>query len=485
MGIERRVALKTVRGSRLINAEYPDLLKDESSLSGGNCQLIAWPENQAEASAYMKECFEDSVPLTISGKRTGIVGGAVPMGGALLSTSLMKGIEATENPCVVTVGAAETLDSVSQFLKKHKPDCFYPPDPTETTASIGGTVATDASGAGSYRYGSTRKWIRRISVILPSGKPLDITRGDYRFKQGVLNHPSLGLVVLPSLEKQQPRKNAAGLFINPEMDLIDLFIGSEGRLGLIAEADLILYEVPYSVVSFAVFCSEQQFWNLREDLMNTDLKVRELEAMVEPCLSFLSKYTGQTFTETGSWVLVTSIEVASENELDTVLETLDMMLEQRGVSPGNTRGGFDAAERHNLKEFRHQLPETVNRLISVASLKNKHIHKVSTDTAVAPEKLQSYYRCMKSILEDSQVQHVVFGHSGQGHLHANLIPENDDELSRAERAVELIAAKAVEFGGTVSAEHGTGKLKTSLLKLMYSEDELSRIDLLVHRISGC
>jgi len=477
--------VKTVKGTRLIRNEYPDLLKDESSLSGGNCQLAAWPESLCDAASFIKECAEDTVPLTISGERTGITGGAVPMGGAVVSTNLMKGIRNTHKAHVITVGAGETLNSVLDFCTKEKPGFFYPPDPTETSASIGGTIATDASGAGSYLYGSTRNWISRIVMILPSGKQLEISRGDYFFRKGRLNHPVLGSVTLPSLSRPQPTKNAAGLYIKPDMDLVDLFIGSEGKLGLVAEADLILEKKPHAITSFAVFCSEKQFWELRNDLMNTKLRVRELEVLAEPCLSFLQKNTGQTFTETGDWVLVTSIEASSEEELDTVLESLDVLLEGRGVSPDNTWGGFDSVQRKKLKEFRHLVPETVNRIISTLSAGNRKIHKISTDTAVRPVDLQNYYAIMRKILEDSGVQYIVFGHSGQGHLHANLIPVDTEELEKAMKAVELIAAEAVNLGGTVSAEHGTGKLKAPLLKLMYSEQELSEMSLLVQDISLC
>ena len=477
--------MKSIKGTHFIQEEHPELLKDESSLSGGNCQTAAWPKQSAEAVEYLKECFEDCVPVTMSGARTGITGGAVPMGGAVLSTDLLKGILPTSRADIIRVQAGETLDSVYEFCKTDKPDLFYPPDPTETTASIGGTIATDASGAGSYRFGSTRKWIDRVKILLPSGTDITIKRGDYQFSKGKLNHPVLGVIQLPELVKQQPVKNAAGLHIDPGMDLIDLFIGSEGKLGLILEADLKLCTKSYAVVSFAVFCNENQFWELRSDLINSNLPVRELEAMAYPCLPFLSENTGRTFPEPGDWVLFTSIDAGSEDELDTVLETLELILEEKGISPDNTWGGFDRKEHERLKELRHLLPETVNRVISGLSSKNSRIHKISTDTAVHSERLRDYYSTMKTILLNSGVEHVVFGHSGQGHLHANLIPRDNFQLGKAERAVELIALEAVKLGGTVSAEHGTGKLKAPLLRLMYSRKELDDMNLLVERICGC
>lgn len=477
--------MKSAKGTHFIQDQYPDLLKDESSLSGGNCQTAAWPANITESVEYLQECCEDRVPLTISGARTGIAGGAVPIGGAVLSTDQLKGIAPTSAANIIRVQAGETLDSIQEYCKSEKPDLFYPPDPTETTASIGGTIATDASGAASYRFGSTRNWINRLKIVLPSGTVITVKRGDYKFNQGKLRHPLLGLLDLPRLNKPQPVKNAAGLHIVPGMDLIDLFIGSEGKLGLILESDLILARKPHSVASFAVFCTEDQFWELREDLINSDLPLRELEVIAAPSLSFLSRNTEKTFPDHGNWVLFTSIDVSSEEDLDVTLETLEMLLDEQGISSDNTWGGFDEMEIKRLKEFRHLLPETVNRIISGLSAENNRIHKISTDTAVDPDLLRQYYGTMKSILEHTGVEHVVFGHSGQGHLHANLIPKNSNQLERSEKAVELIAAEAVKLGGTVSAEHGTGKLKAPLLRLMYSRQELGDMDRLVKEISNC
>ncbi len=470
--------MKSIRGTHFIQKEHPELLKDESSLSGGNCQCAAWPVNGKEAAGFIRECSEDRVQLTISGARTGIAGGAVPMGGAVLSTERLLGIHETETPGKIRVMCGETLDSVDEYCRINKPGYFYPPDPTETTASIGGTIATDASGSSSYMYGSTRKWIDEIEVILPGGKLLEIRRGQHRFTRGRLMHPELGLLVLPSLSKPQPPKNAAGLYVKPDMDLIDLFIGSEGELGLISSAELILAKKPHSVASLAIFCNEDQFWDLRTDLMNTALPVRELEAMVPPCLEFLAGNTGHTVHPPGEWVLITSIEAYSEDDLDLVLETLSVLLEEKGISPDNTWGGFDENERKKLKEFRHLLPETINRIISGLSMNDESIHKISSDTAVSPEKLREYHSYMDKVLRDTEVEHVVFGHCGQGHLHANLIPKNRRELDASERATELLAQRAVLLGGTVSAEHGTGRLKKHLLKLMYSQNELEETELL-------
>ena len=470
--------MKTITGTHQIRREHPELLRDESSLSGGNCQAAAWPENDRDSTEFFRECSEDAVTVTVSGARTGIAGGAVPMGGAVLSTEKLRGILPGRSENIIRVKAGETLDSVSEYCSRNRKGWFYPPDPTETTASIGGTVATNASGASSYRYGSTRNWIDRVSVVLPSGTQLAIKRGEYSFHGNNLYHPVLGKLTLPALRIQQPPKNTAGLFIRPGMDIIDLFIGSQGELGLITEADLILHREPHAIASFAVFCNEKQFWQLRNDLLVSRFAVRELEAMVPPCIKFLRDNAGFASRTEDQWVLITSIEASTEEELDSILEALDLLLEDRGISPDSTWGGFDCSEREKLKEFRHLLPETVNRIISGRNAEIAEIHKVSTDSAVSRDKLKAHYDYMKKELDDSGIDHVIFGHCGQGHLHANLIPQSIREQRDSEKILELVSQNAVSYGGTVSAEHGAGKIKESLLRLMYSQNEMEHMELL-------
>ena len=474
--------MKEIRGTRHIAEEYPDILKDESSLSGGSCQVAVWPETIEEVSNFLRECREDLVPVTVSGARTGVAGGAVPMGGALLSTERLRGLGSGEGPGTLKAMAGETIEGIRSYCGENLPDHFYPPDPTEATASLGGTLATDASGSSSYRYGSTRKWVKALDVVLPGGTPLKVRRGEHRFRKGRLSHPVLGKIQLPCIERPRFPKNAAGLFIEPGMDLIDLFIGSEGELGVICSAELSLTQAPYAVASLAVFCGEEQFWELRRDLMESSLPVRELEAMLPPCLDFLNENHGAFAHPPGDWVLITSIEAEGEDDLDRILETLDVMLSERGVSPDSTWGGFDEAERERLREFRHSLPETVNRIVARNAAGNPSIHKISTDTAVPPKLLREYHGQMMEVLQGTGVPHVVFGHAGQGHLHANLLPKNDDELQASERAVELLARRAVLLGGTVSAEHGTGRLKKHLLECMYSQKELQGMELLKERL---
>ncbi|MBN2587600.1 MAG: FAD-binding oxidoreductase, partial [Candidatus Fermentibacteraceae bacterium] len=382
----------------------------------------------------------------------------------------------------VRAGAGLTLEELRKFLSSASGgDMFYPPDPTEETASAGGTVSTDASGSDSFMYGSTRHWVEALKVVLPSGDLLGLRRGQHLFSGLSCAHPFLGTITLPSLRRQQPPKNAAGYHMNPDMDLIDLFIGSEGTLGLIAEAELKLAPEPAHIIDLAVFPSDgSSFWDLYEKLLHPGpgLRLRALEMMDGGCIRFLREHPGElpATPEGAEFVLLLRAEAGSDDEMENALVVLDGILVECGVDPDDSWGGFEPPERKKMKDFRHALPESVNHRIAELRREFPGIHKFGSDGAVPPERLREYYGTCRGILEERRLPFLVFGHAGQGHIHANAIPENPDGLLRAEEAMRLIAAAAVDMGGTISAEHGLGRLKLPYLPLMYSEEEIEGME---------
>ena len=136
-----------------------------------------------------------------------------------------------------------TLEEIESAVKKE--GLLYPPDPTEKSATIGGNVSTNAAGGRSYRFGPTRNYIRRLKIILPSGTGLNIKRG--LFYAGESSEFELPHTKLRVPNYRMPDvKNAAGYFSKPGMDLIDLFIGHEGTLGIISEVEIALAQVDYA-----------------------------------------------------------------------------------------------------------------------------------------------------------------------------------------------------------------------------------------------
>ena len=469
--------MRKVTGRTDIEEICSDLLEDESSFSGSWCEAAAWPENIDDAIEYAAECRSAGLPLTLSGGLTGIAAGALPDGGAVLSASMIKDIS-LDGP-LVRAGAGVTVEELRAFLGTEMPGSFYPPDPTEETASLGGTVATDASGSDSYLYGSTRHWIRRLELLLPGGRKLLLERGEYGFAEDMTcRHPEIGLLTLPVLRRSQPPKNAAGYWLHPGMDLIDLFIGSEGTLGLVTTVWIEPAPRPMHTMDLAVFPTDREaFWSLFGRLTGGDhgMRVRAVEMMDDRCMGFIARHPGDLPSppRNADSALILRMEAGDDDALDGTLVELEGMLEELGLDPNTAWGGFEPSEQKRIRDFRHSLPEAVNHAVSLSARNCPGIHKQGSDGAVTPGLLPRYYEDVRNILESAGLTFVIFGHAGQGHLHANAIPGDLDEMRLAGEALRAIAALSVEMGGTVSAEHGPGRLKSRFLGLMYSPEELA------------
>lgn len=471
--------MRSITGKENIEDSCANILTDESNLAGAWCDKAAWPETAKEAQAFIRKSAKDGISITVSGGLTGIAGGALPEGGAVVSTSSMKKVEYDDG--LIAAEAGVTIEELHRFISSTAGEFFYPPDPTEETASIGGTIATDASGADSFLYGSTREWIRKLELVLPSGELLEIERDQYRFEGLTCRHPDIGTLILPELSSRQPPKNAAGYYMHPDMDLIDLLIGSEGTLGLIIRAWLKLAPVPSFLFDLAVFPENfTSFWDLFENLFNAgnSLLIRAIEMMDDRCIDFIRSHPGDfpLPPENAHCALLLRAEAHNDDQLDEALIKMDNLLEKSNVSSETAWGGFEPSEQKKIREFRHALPESVNHLISEVRRECPSIHKLGSDGAVEPSKLREYYFRTRSILEEKDLPFVIFGHAGQGHIHANALPHNLDELALAEEAMREIAAAAVEMGGTVSAEHGLGKLKINLLRIMYTDMEIEAME---------
>ena len=229
-------------------------LTDESRMSGGTASKVFFPKNALEISEILKYCTQNRIAVTVYARGTGITGASVPNGGVVLSLEKLSWIgDLSEkegvNGSTLVAGSYATLDDILEKLRGTK--WFYPVDPTEMSASIGGTVATNASGALSFKYGPTRKWISAIEVVLMDGSIQRIARGEnFADDSGFLSFPA-GKIRIPDY-KMPECKNAAGLYSAENMDAIDLFIGSEGLLGVITEVkiDLIEKQRSLSIVKF-------------------------------------------------------------------------------------------------------------------------------------------------------------------------------------------------------------------------------------------
>jgi D-lactate dehydrogenase (cytochrome) len=510
--------IRRVEGFDRICVEYPMYLTDESKLSPEPFDYLFFPMDESELAAIFKQMSAQKIKVTIAGARTGLVGGCVPQKGALVSLENFDRVQAinydsdtdewrVRTQCAVnlrTLGAQIasknfpdiqrcgdqiSLKALTRF-KAEPADYFYPPDPTEMSASIGGTVATNASGARTYRYGPTRDWVRGIRVMLPNAEILSISRGQYFASPDNAFHvlDSRGNRVnikLPSY-RMPHTKNTAGFFATPGMDLIDLFIGAEGSFGIITEVTVALCvrEKKLSMVQFLQ--SDEQAIELVQALRNeTHVRLDFLEFYSGEALNLLRQRQLQDprSMDTPPIPDRSGAALFFEFSFDPMAEcpdytVLEKTIQSCGASFSDTWAAYENRELQRLKDFRHILPETINAIIAERKTQYPEIHKLGTDLAVPDERLRDMWQIYKESLESADLQWVAFGHIGNNHIHINIMPRNSAELRKGLALYEQFAAKAVEFGGTVSAEHGIGKMKIKFLELMYSPDHLKEMQAL-------
>ncbi len=502
----------------VFTADYENYLRDESRKKGF-AEAICFPGNDAELASAVTSARKAGKTVTFQGARTGITAGAVPDGGYVINLSRMNGIRALRYECAddsfyVTVQPGVVLSDFRKAigmrafdtshwderskealsLFKEKGPYFFPPDPTETGASLGGMVACNASGARSFLYGSVRKYVHSMRVILSDGDALKLTRGHERAEgrefavttengrriEGLLPEYSLCGV-----------KNASGYYSMPDMDLVDLFIGSEGTLGVFSEIELKIIRQPEAIYGLMAFFPEERpaiefvksvrgaagsgvdqgsKWLAAVEFFNHDsLKLLMEQKSSNPAFAGLPETDERHHT--GVYIEIHG----SPDDADRALEMAAETIEACGGDAADTWIAMEEKEMDRLKDFRHAVPEAVNLLIDFIKKEQPGITKLGTDMSVPDPYLAEILDMYNADLREAGLRSVIFGHIGDNHLHVNIIPRSESDYRVGREIYRKWAEKVVSVGGSVSAEHGVGKIKTDMLELMYGKEAIDQM----------
>jgi len=432
------------------------------------------PRNEIELVNVLRDASRERILVTIVGALTGLTGSGVPLESGLRID--MTGLDSLpdhpgyrrikpflliseSNPLRGLVAPGVSLQSLNDALKPL--ELWYPPHPGETRALIGGNVATNASGPRSFAFGSTRAYIESLRVILMDGTILNLHRGrdvaagknfSLRAESGIIYSGALPDYLLPRV------KNAAGLFAEPDMDLIDLFIGSEGILGCFSEIGLRF--LPRREIHSQLFFLPSTEAAL--DLVD-ELRTRKAEATryaVDPhtsglgilSLEFFDRNSLALAKRAGHPVPGTS-QAAIEIEWfsgDAITQNVIERLFQKS-------GGIGMLSGKDAEDFRYAVPRGV-----ADWLKQHSLPKLGTDFAVPVGSFREMYRFYEQIEREfcpgsTSVRTANWGHIGDGHLHFNFLPENMEDVELARRLYLQLVREAIQLGGTISAEHGVGK----------------------------
>lgn len=461
--------------------EIQNYLVDASNFKG-YCDAVYLPSDENEIIEIIKEANSKNLKVTIAGNHTGLSGGSVPLGGIVISTEkLNRIIEINSDEKFAIAEPAVILREFQSKVKEN--NLLYPPDPTERNCFLGGTLATNASGEKTFKYGSTRSYVEKINVVLPTGEVLKLERGKYKAEGFILklktenaneyklNIPSVNIPL---------SKNAAGYFCKKNMDAVDLFAGSEGTLGIITKAQLRLVPHPEKILSCIIFFDDEKdalnfifeakrkSHQARIDKSNNTIDALALEFLDEHSLNFIKDSYNQIPSEARAAVWFEQ-EVNYQNE-DILFDSWMKLVSDYNGNEESAWFAMNEKEKAEIQELRHNVSMKVADYLS-----HHNVKKLGTDSAVPDDKFFEFYNFCTNEMKKNKFNYIAYGHFGNSHLHMNMLPANENEYEKGKILYSKIYNKAVELGGTVSAEHGIGKLKTEHLLVMHGESIMQKM----------
>ena len=399
---------------------------------------VARPASHEEVAALLAECSASRTPVTAAGGQTSTTAASITDRGVLLSLRAMdRLIDVDPARRVVRAEPGVIVADVKRACAAE--GLLLPLDPTsEEECTVGGAVACNASGARSLRYGATRRHVRALTVALADGTVTELRR--------------------PELEK-----NTVGYAL--AHDPVDWFIGSEGTLGVVVEAELALLPLPEQVVGLALpFATEL-------DALRFVVAARENDVLYPRCIEYFDRLALEIVRGAeGSrdWAPeATAFVYVEEDPPRDATPALDRWLELAEECDGlvdDARVYDGESALREARRVRHAVPAHMNERGDAR--RSFGGRKVSTDWAVPYRRLAEAIARARVLADEAGVaQAVIYGHAGNGHPHQNFIAHDSDELGRIERVVEATLREVLAMGGTVAAEHGIGKLKRKWLPL--------------------
>ena len=453
-----------------IMPQYQSFLCDESRLSGFSDHIV-FPNTINDICEVLNRINKDGNTVTVQGSRTGMVGGAVPQGGLVLNLSKMNQIfdEAqNEKLGYICVQAGATLHQIEEVANAS--NLFFPPNPTEQTATIGGIFASNAQGPSCLIYGESSKYIHGLSWITPKGTLWKIKRGDYVFKENKCSLPDGEELIIPSDLPHSPVK-----LFEEGMDLVDFLAGSEGSLGVAAEFELKLLPLPKEVWGVVYFFSNseqssafaKQLLDWNKDDNSASLMAAEFYN--EGALKLLdeSRQNSALLKALPQFPINTSAAIYVElcgDDIDAVenalMQHLDYFSDVGGEEEDTwAESGFSSIQR--FRDMRHAIPSILNEMIDL-DLEN-HDKKWETDFSGCPEMFDDFLKIYNQALLDYKLKGLIYGHILQNKMHLALLPQTLEQQSVCKDLVYSISKQVMQKNGFLITENGVGLLKQSLV----------------------
>ena len=460
-------------------------LSDAAHFPGGYAVEVAVPRTVDE----VPDIVSRAAAVLAIGAQSSLTGGATPMGETLLSTEKLTRI-LDVGTSHVTVEAGVPVAAIQDTLAHQ--GAWFPPVPTFTGAFAGGIVATNAAGAATFRHGSVRRWVEALTVVLADGSVLQIERGKKRAAD-------IGIPV-PTYRMPHVDKVSAGYFASRDMDLIDLFIGSEGTLGVITTITFrTLSSRPATALALVPCASEASALAIVAEL-RADTSVAAIEHMDRRSIEILREDGADArcdvaFPGGTELALLAQIELAHDL---SEREAFDQIQASLGASAPDTplarvcrllsaHGVFDATElalpgqsrrSEQLIALREAVPAGVNARVGRAQREiDPRIAKTAADMIVPFDRFAEMMAAYREGFRARSLDFAIWGHISDGNVHPNVLPRSYGDVERGKEAILFFGQEVARLGGCPLAEHGVGRnpVKQALLRGLYGEEGIEQM----------
>lgn len=408
-----------IKGEILFGDEIADrLCTDFIGSHVGHADVYIKAKDRDDIVSALKTASANAISVVIRGAGTNLVGSTIPDGGLILDVSgLNRILELDRERMSITVEPGVILKDLIAYVEER--GFFYPPDPAEKDASIGGNVATNAGGMRAVKYGVTRDYVLQLELVTVNGEIL-----------------TLGA---------NTRKNAAGL------NLQKIVVGSEGTLGVITKITLKLLPLPESTLSaILAYDSLSEAISSVNAILNANLDPTAIEFLEKRVIAFGERYLGKEFPvpQAKAYLIVTF-----DGQKQSVLERIEKC--------SNVVKQHGAIEVVSLAE-----PELAALVWEIRGALAKSVQASGVwepvDTVVPLNRISDFVSEVNRISQQLHVRILGFGHAGDGNVHLCIIKDDISDADWPEvldKAMSLCYQKAYELGGLASAEHGIGKTK--------------------------
>ena len=409
-----------------------DIIKEDYTHDEMKIYGIHYPDavveviSTGEVSKILAYCNMRKIPVTPRGAGTGLCGGCVAIyGGVVISLARMKNVvEIDKKNMTVTVEAGILLMELIEIMDKES--LFYPPDPGEKSATLGGNISTNAGGMRAVKYGVTRDYVRGLTAVTADGGIMELG--------GKL------------------AKNSSGY------SLKDLLIGSEGTLAIITHA--VLKVLPKNGVTYAglaPFSSIEKAISVVPDIISSGLSMVAVEFMQKEVVELTKEYLGKAFphTKAPAYLLVS---MEAEND-DQALEHMNEFA-QLAVNLGAEDVFFADTDERNESLW-------VPRGAFLEAIKSSTVDLDECDVVIPIASIPAFVDYINILTAEFNVRINYFGHAGDGNLHIYCCYDGGDKdqwFSTCEKVMDRLYTKAREMGGQVSGEHGIGHAKINYLE---------------------